>query len=101
MTSVVISSLASRDIDDILDHLEEVAGIPTAKAYATRFEEAILRISQFPSSAPARPLLGDETRIVLVLPYIFIYDDPDGGPVTLLRVLHGRRNITEKLLSQP
>jgi len=43
--------------------------------------------------------LGARTRIAIVQPYLLIYDyAPGDDALTLLRILHGRRNITRALL---
>jgi hypothetical protein len=52
----------------------------------------------FPAwSTPTRPWAS--SRIVIVLPYILIYDYIDeDDTLTLLRVVHGKRNITRRLI---
>jgi len=102
MTRLVVSAEARADVADILDYLALNAGPRTAAAYAERFSGAIERIIALPGSAPARPKLGPDTRVTIVYPYLLIYDFvPAADTATLLRVLHGRRNITEQLLKRP
>jgi toxin ParE1/3/4 len=44
--------------------------------------------------------LGKDIRIGIVLPYIVIYRHHEADDiVTVLRIVHGRRNITSKLIS--
>lgn len=43
-------------------------------------------------------MLGPKIRIALVLPYLVIYENTDDGSVAVLRVLHGKRNITRDLI---
>jgi len=53
-------------------------------------------IADFPEAGAARPELGPAVRIRPVAPYVVIYDiSPD--TVTILRLLHGRRDITRAL----
>ncbi len=58
------------------------------------------RLAEHPDSGAPRPGLGTDIRIGIVLPYIVIYRHHEADDiVTVLRVLHGRRNITAKLIS--
>lgn len=101
MTTLVVTAHAHRDFDDILHHLDDMAGQRTAQAYADRFANALERIEQFPSAGPQRPALGPCARIAIVLPYMLIYDYSEAdGRLVLLRVLHGRRRMTERLLQR-
>ena len=49
------------------------------------------------AGGPPRSALGPKTRIAIVFPYLVIYDYED-DVVTVLRVLHGKRNITRNLI---
>lgn len=101
MPTLVVTARASRDFDDILDHLGDVAGQRTAQSYAQRFAGALERIEQFPGAGQQRPALGPDTRIAIVLPYVLIYDYSEADHhLVLLRVLHGRRRMTERLLQR-
>jgi toxin ParE1/3/4 len=45
--------------------------------------------------------LGSNIRIGIVSPYIVIYRHSEGDDtVTLLRIVHGRRKITGKMLAE-
>ncbi len=53
------------------------------------------------ASAGPRPSLGPNTRVAVVAPYLFIYDYTlDDDTLTLLRILHGRRNVSRALLAR-
>jgi toxin ParE1/3/4 len=99
MARVVVSDLAKRDVRRILSDLNEKAGYRVAANYAAEFKNTYRRLADFPASGPPRPELGAHARIAIILPYIVIYDYRDGG-VTVLRVLHGKRNITRDLLTR-
>ena len=72
-----------------------------ALEYGGRFRVTIERLLEFPRSGAPRPRLGSETRIAIVAPYILIYDyAPADDVLTLLRILHGKRDITRKLLNR-
>lgn len=101
MTRVIVSVEAEADINGILDYLALHAGLRTAAAYGTRFADAIERLGDFPGIGTLRPALGTETRITVVYPFVMIYDFAEATDVaTLLRVLHGKREITEQLLKR-
>jgi toxin ParE1/3/4 len=48
-----------------------------------------------------RLALGPNTRVAIVFPYILIYEYvTHDDTVTVLRILHGRRNVTRALLDR-
>lgn len=101
MTRLIVAADAKTDLDDILGYLEREAGAETAVAYSERFTETLERLIQFPRSGAPRPALGDNARVSILLPYLLIYDYlDDDDTLHLLRVLHGKRDITQKLLSR-
>jgi toxin ParE1/3/4 len=97
MARVVVTDLAKRDLRRILSDLAARAGYRVAERYAEDFKVAYRRLRSFPDSGPPRPALGRDTRIVLVLPYIVIYESR-AGTATVLRVMHGKRNITRDII---
>jgi toxin ParE1/3/4 len=57
--------------------------------------------SRCPRPARRGKPLGPDAHIAIVYPYVLIYDYVQANDtVTLLRVLHGRRNITRDLLKR-
>jgi plasmid stabilization system protein ParE len=97
MARVVVTELAKRDVRRILGDLHERAGLRVATRYATAFKTAYRRLAAIPAAGPPRPALGLATRIAVVPPYIIVYDHA-GDEVMVLRVLHGKRNITRDLV---
>ena len=97
MTRVIVSGPAKRDVRDILTDLNRHAGHLVASRYAAEFKNVYRSLARFPDSGPSRPALGPLSRIKLVHPYVVVYDR-DVDAVTVLRVLHGRRDITIKLI---
>lgn len=84
----------------ILADLAATAGHRVAARYLDLFEALYDRLSPYPEGGAPRLTLGQDVRIGIVSPYIVIYryaahDDT----VTVLRIVHGRRRITGKLLS--
>ena len=101
MTRLIVAREAETDRDAILDYLEREAGIRTAAAYGERFAASIERLLDFPALGTPRPALGVDARVIIVYPYILIYDFSEASDtITLLRMLHGRRNITRRLISR-
>jgi len=99
MARVVVSELAKRDLRRILSDLNRKAGYRVAARYAEDFKATYRRLADIPASGPPRPSLGPSARIAIVLPYVVIYDRAD-DVATVLRVLHGKRNITRDLLAR-
>ena len=97
MARVVVTGRAKRDVRRILSDLNERAGYRVAMRYAEEFKAAYRRLAHNPAGGPPRRSLGPKTRLAIVLPYVVIYDHEDDA-VTVLRVLHGRRNITRDLI---
>jgi plasmid stabilization system protein ParE len=99
MTRVVVSPQAGDDLLQIIIALTAAAGPETADRWDRKIWQAVDDISQFPGSGAPRPVLGENVRIVPVLPYVIIYEHVRGTDVVyLLRVVHGRRNISQDML---
>jgi len=98
MARVIVTDPAKRDVRRILSDLTERAGYRVAERYGAEFKATYRRLATFPESGPLRPALGSKVRIALVLPYLVIYENSDDGSLTVLRVLHGKRNITRDLI---
>jgi plasmid stabilization system protein ParE len=99
MTRLVVTADAGADTSEILEHLEQVAGPRVAEDYGRRLRSAIERIVEAPRSGAPRPVFGAHSRMVVVYPYVLIYDYArEDDTVTLLRILLGRRDITPALV---
>ena len=99
MTRLVVTADAEADTSDILSYLDREAGAQVAERYAQRFRATIERLLLWPEGGAPRPQLGGTTRIAVVSPYVLIYEYSRGDDtLALLRILHGRRNITDRLL---
>ena len=97
MAHVVVSALAHSDLSQILRYLVANAGVRITQRYVTAFDALYDRLADFPDSCPPRPALGPRVRVALVAPFMVVYDHQN-GTVTVLRILHGKRNITRDLL---
>jgi toxin ParE1/3/4 len=98
---ILIASTADADVEDIFKDLAATAGHRIALRYNDLFERLYDQLADHPDSGAPRPALGPEIRIGIVSPYIVIYrHSAEDGTVTVLRVVHGRRRITDALLNQ-
>jgi toxin ParE1/3/4 len=98
-THIVIAPSAASDTQDILTFLADQAGERTAARYAAQFERLYDRLEDFPASGAPRPAIGPDIRIGVVRPYIVIYRYVAGSDTaTVLRIVHGRRQISGALL---
>lgn len=95
----VVTASADADLAEIVTYLLQHAGEAVARKYAEQFDALYDRLAVFPGSGPRRAILGVNTRISIVPPYVVIYDH-DGDVVTILRVVHGKRSITAAMLTR-
>jgi toxin ParE1/3/4 len=83
---------AERDLEAITDFIAEHNPAAALKL-VQRFQERWELLSSFPLTGEGRPDLDKEARHVIVGPYLTLYRIRDGD-VEIVRILHGRRNIT-------
>jgi toxin ParE1/3/4 len=99
MARVIVTAPADADTADILAKIFTEAGKITAAKFNSRFEGLYDRLTDHPDIGPLRPKLGPHIRIGLAPPYVVIYRHVEGeDAVSIIRVLHGRRRLTRKLL---
>jgi plasmid stabilization system protein ParE len=99
MNRVVVSPEARNDLLEIIAYISLFAGSATAERWDRRLWKVIEDLAEFPAIGALRPALGDQTRILVVQPYVLIYEHAVGtNIVQVLRVVHGRRNIARRLL---
>ena len=98
MARLIVSRETQADLDDILAHLVAIAGKSVALHYGERFRAAVRHLMDFPATGAMRPRLGADIRIWVVAPYVVFYGfDIDDDTVRVVRILHGRCNVTERL----
>jgi toxin ParE1/3/4 len=99
MPRVIVTPRADADIVAILDYLTRTAGTRVAAKYADTLNAAIAGLEDMPGTAAPRPALGPNMRITVVKPYLIIHEHERGDEeLYVLRVVHGRRNITAEIL---
>jgi toxin ParE1/3/4 len=100
MARVVVSTVAQADTAIMLRDLATKAGLGVAADYAASLEALYDRLASHPNSGAPRPKYGRHVRIGLVLPYVVAYRHaPNSDLVGIIRVVHGSRYITRKLLA--
>ena len=101
MTRLVVTEDADADLEEILNYLEREAGVRVAETYGRKIGACLSRLVEFLGIGARRPALGADTRIGIVRPYILIYDYmAEADTLTLLRIVHGKRNITDRLIKR-
>jgi len=100
MTRLVVSLQARADTAYVIRDLAAKAGNAVAAKYTASFETLFDRLLRFPDSGAPRPAIARHARIGVVSPYIVIYefDAVTSDAVTIMRIVHGHRRITGKLL---
>jgi len=99
MARVVLSTVAQADTAAILRDIVANAGSRVAADYASSFAALYDRLASFPDSGAPRPILGRHVRMGVVSPYLVFYRHVPGSDlVGVIRTLHGKRNITRRLL---
>ena len=91
--------MAQADTATIVNDLENKAGHNVAVKYVASFEALYERLTAHPDSGAPRSAIGRHVRIEIVLPYVVIYRHvADDDVVAIIRIVHGSRRITDKLL---
>jgi len=98
---IIITPKAGADLQEIYAYLAAEAGVATAARYRQRFDELYRHLALYPESCPRRPKLNPTARIGIVSPYVVLYAHPTADDTaTIVRVVHGSRRITRKLLRE-
>jgi Plasmid stabilization system protein len=96
---LVFAPQAVEDISGVLTSLTERAGQRVADNYTDQFRSAFERLAAHPLSGGPRPRFGRNVRVTVVRPYIVIYR-AQADDVVILRVMHGRRKITRRTVTE-
>lgn len=99
MARILVAETADADTADIISYLNLKAGHEIAAKYVAAFEEVYERLAVYPQSGSSRKILGPQVRINIVSPFVIIYEYSEANDlVTILRILHGHRKISPRLL---
>jgi toxin ParE1/3/4 len=89
---IIVSDEADNDLLLIFSYLSQNSSQAAAELFASEIDRCLANVSAFPFSGSPRPRLGPDIRGVVVLPYLILYA-VRSDHITILRVLHGSRNI--------
>jgi len=93
-----LAESAESDLREILQYVAEKDGVDRALHVQARFIEAFEMLGLLPGVGSTRPeLTGGLIRWWTVFRWIVLYD-PATAPITILRVIHGARDM-EHILS--
>lgn len=97
MKDFILSPQAKRDVEEILDYISR-DNPASAERVLSDLEQAIYRLADNPQMGHLREDLapGKKLRFWRVHSYLVIYR-PEPGPVQIVRVLSGYRDIEELL----
>lgn len=99
MPKIIFTAAAESDAAAIYANLYSKAGEATVLKYRALFARLYRRLADFPDSGAPRAKLGRNIRISVILPYIILYRHAEADDlVIVLRLLHGRRKISGKML---
>jgi toxin ParE1/3/4 len=102
VTQIIVSPEAEADLSELKARIANAAGDLIATNYCYRIVETIRRLSRIPLAAGRLvPKLGDGMRCHPFGNYnIYMKYDADLNVLYVVRILHGRRDITKKLFQQ-
>jgi len=99
---VVLTASADSDTAYILADLAAKAGASVAARYAGDFDAVYRRLEQFPGSGSPRRAYGSLLCIGVVSPYTIYHEYSEAEDVvTIMRIVHGHRRFTRRMLNRP
>lgn len=96
MSRVIQSREAAADLDEIWDYIAQ-DNLMAADEFLDRLLDITRLIATQPRMGKARFDLAPEVRSFPVNEHLIFYRPRDTGGIQIVRVLHGRRNITPDL----
>jgi toxin ParE1/3/4 len=88
---VIVTDQADDDLMQIFSYLSAHSS-QVAQSIAAEINRSFENLSSFPLSGSPRTRLGQDVRSIVVSPYLILYA-VRRDHVTILRVLHGSRDI--------
>ena len=93
---IIFTGPASHDLDEIADYVRVIAGPAAEERLLKEIVAAIETLRSRPSRQRERNELGRGLRGLSIKNYMIFYRVADAC-VSIVRVLHGSRNITSKM----
>ena len=98
---VTVSGNADADLLLILTKSIESWGANRAVEYRLGLNASIAMLGDHPEIGKRLPNLGSNVRRQVYESHIIVYENTSDGQVLILRVVHGSRRLTKRLLSGP
>ncbi|WP_419164054.1 type II toxin-antitoxin system RelE/ParE family toxin [Candidatus Palauibacter sp.] len=96
-----LSRTAEDELEEILLYVAEQSGVDRALLVHGSFVEAFEQLAEVPGSGSKRTeMTGDRVRWWRVFDWVVLYDW-ESSPLTILRVLHGARDLDRLLNPDP
>ena len=100
MAKLLVTPPAEADISQILDHLDIEASPSVADNTNAAFVRAFEKLITFRGIGTPRAKFGSDVRNWTVEPFVIYYRYADATDVVRTPgILHGRRNVTSKLIA--
>lgn len=96
---VNLTPRALADSKQLISNLVDVAGFITAERYTQRIADVLDLLGTFPEAGTPRPEYGKGIRAKVIAPFVLFYVI-ENDRVDVLRILHGKRNITRDLVQE-
>jgi toxin ParE1/3/4 len=89
-----LTEAAKQDIREIIHHIRHIQKSPqNARVVATRLKTHFAKLVELPRLGHAREQLEDENALVISESGVLVIYDPTLKPLTILRVVHGARDL--------
>ena len=94
MKRYVLSAEAEKDLDSIKSYLLRQAGLQVTRYVLRELRSAMRFLAKTPRAGHNRKDLTEEPVLFwAVFSYLIVYD-PERRPMEIVRVLHGKRDLT-------
>jgi toxin ParE1/3/4 len=91
--AVSFTATARRDLALIVDTIAENSGRRTAARWRAMLESRAWALADHPFLGAIDDTLGSGRRRLVISPYLIVYRVRDDRDVTVLRILHGARDL--------
>ena len=89
-----LTEAAKKDVQEIIRHIRDVQKSPqNAKLVAKRLKAQFGKLTALPQLGHLRDELRDENARVIAVTGLLVIYDPMLKPLTILRVIHGGRDL--------
>jgi toxin ParE1/3/4 len=89
-----LTDAAQADIREIIRHIRFVQKSPqNARLVAARLKQQFSQLVRLPMLGHIRPELNDDAALVVHVSGVLVIYDPSLKPLTILRVVHARRDL--------